>query len=393
MQVVILAAGEGTRMRPLTAQRPKPMLTVGGKPLVEHVARTAVSAGADEVIVVVGYEGAQVKSHLGDRVDGAPIRYARQREQQGTADAVVAAREHLDGPFAVLNGDNVYEPDALARLFESAPSIACTRVETPSNYGVVMTDDGTVSSLIEKPTQPPSDLVNAGAYVFPAAAREALNVTESERGERELTDALNHVIDEHDVTPVVIDDWLDVGRPWELLEANERHVGRRRRSLDGDVHADATIEGDVVVEPGATVARDATVTGPVVVESSATVGPAATVRGPTLLGRDTEIGGDAVIENSVLMAGTTVGRDSTVRDSVFGTDCQLGAETAVRNGSDDDDPVELTVKGDRVSTGRAAFGVVLGDGVQTGADTTLDAGVKLSTGTIIEPKERVRCDR
>ncbi|MBX0295740.1 bifunctional sugar-1-phosphate nucleotidylyltransferase/acetyltransferase [Haloarcula nitratireducens] len=392
MQAVILAAGEGTRMRPLTDQRPKPMLGVGGTPLVEHVARSAVSAGAEEVIVVVGYEGEQVKRHLGDGVGDAPVHYAEQEDQQGTADAVAAAREHLDGPFAVLNGDNVYEPDALARLFESAPSIACTRVDEPSNYGVVETDGETVSGLLEKPAEPPSDLVNAGAYVFPATAREALDVTESERGERELTDVLNRVIDDSDVTPVVIDDWLDVGRPWELLAANERHVSRQSRTLGGDVHDDATVAGDVVVEPGASVAQGATVEGPVVVESGASVGRGATVRGPTLLGTDTEIGTEAEVENSVLMSGTSVGRESVVRDSVLGRNCQLGAETTVRNGSDDDGSVSVTVKGDRVSTRRQTFGAVLGDGVETGAETTLEPGVKLPTDATTEPEVRVSDD-
>lgn len=392
MQVVILAAGEGTRMRPLTERRPKPMLTVAGRPLVDHVAQTAVSAGADELIVVVGYEGQQIRDHFGERLNGVPIRYAEQTTQAGTADAVAAASEYLDGPFAVLNGDNRYNPNTLLRLFENCPAIACTHVDTPSNYGVVETDHGQVVGLHEKPDDPDSNLVNAGGYCFPASAREHLEVSMSERGERELTDVFNRVIEDTDVSPIQLDDWLDVGRPWELLEANERAIEQRSRNVQGDVHEDATLNGAVVVEPGATVGPGALIEGPAVIQTGASVGPSAYIRGPTLLEPDVSVGQGSEIENSVVMAGTTIDRLVYVGDSIVGRACHLGGRTTLVNELQDGAPIRCTVKGTMTSTGRTSFGAVLGDEVKTAVGTTIDPGVMLDGGTTTTPAENVTAD-
>ncbi|MDQ2052986.1 sugar phosphate nucleotidyltransferase, partial [Natronolimnohabitans sp. A-GB9] len=203
---------------------------------------------------------------------GVPISYAVQTEQAGTAHAVNAAREHIDGPFAVLNGDNLYDPDAIARLFEACPGVCAIEVDDPRNYGVLSTDDGAVTGIVEKPDDPPTNLANAGAYAFPERAREWLEVPESERGEHEITDVLDRVIEGFTVTPITLDRWLDVGRPWELLEANEWKLGELEGRVDGDVSDDAHLEGDVVVEDGATVKPGVVIEGPALVRSGATVG-------------------------------------------------------------------------------------------------------------------------
>jgi len=393
MQTVILAAGRGTRMRPLTDSRPKPMLPVAGKPLAAHTAGVAADAGATELLVVVGYEGNRVREYFGDSYRGVPVTTVQQDEQRGTADAVRAASDHLEGAFAVLNGDNLYTQESVDALFGNGPSIAGIRVDDPTNYGVLSASDGTVTDVVEKPDDPPSDLANAGAYVFPEAAREWLTVEPSERGEYELTDVVARVIEAFDVTPVELDRWLDVGRPWELLEANEWKLDELDRRVDGDVADDAHLRGDVVVEAGAVVEPGAVIEGPVLIRSGAHVGPNAYVRGHTLLEERTEVGHSVEIKNSVIMEDTNVPHLSYVGDSVLGSDVNFGAGTVVGNLRHDDEPVRLTVKGDRVSTGRRKFGVVVGDEVKTGIDTSLNAGVTLSTGATTEPGERVLRDR
>jgi len=393
MQTVILAAGRGTRMRPLTDSRPKPMLPVAGKPLVAHTADVAADAGATELLVVVGYESDRVREYFGDSHRGVPVTTVQQEQQRGTADAVRVASDHLDGEFAVLNGDNLYTQESVDDLFGNGPSIAGIRVDDPTNYGVFSTSGGTVTDVVEKPDDPPSDLANAGAYVFPEEAREWLNVEPSERGEYELTDVVARVIEEYEMTPVELDRWLDVGRPWELLEANEWKLAELDRRVDGDVADDAHLRGDVVVEAGAIVEPGAVIEGPVLIRSGAHVGPNAYVRGHTLLEERTEVGHSVEIKNSVIMGASKVPHLSYVGDSVLGSDVNFGAGTVVGNLRHDDEPVRLTVKGDRVSTGRRKFGVVVGDRVKTGIDTNLNAGVTLSTGATTEPGERVLRDR
>jgi bifunctional UDP-N-acetylglucosamine pyrophosphorylase/glucosamine-1-phosphate N-acetyltransferase len=415
MQTVILAAGEGTRMRPLTDRRPKPMLPVGDRPLVAHTADAAIEAGASRLVFVVGYEADDVREYFGEEYAGVPVTYATQTEQLGTAHAVRAAREHLDdAPFVVLNGDDIYDGDSLAGLYESAPAVGAYHVEDPRPYGVFsVNDDSIVTDVVEKPDDPPSNLVNVGAYAFPAAAQEWLDVPESERGEHEITDVLARAIDETEVTAQRVAFWMGVGRPWELLEAtehvlselgddepeNQRLDGESQRldsenqRLDGDVHADADLRGPVVVEEGATVDAGVVIEGPALIRTGASVGPNAYVRGSTVIGEDAHVGHAVEIKNSVLMRGATVGHLSYVGDSVLGRDVNFGAGTTVANLRHDDENVRFRVKGESTDTGRRKFGVVCGDDVKTGIDTALNAGVKLGTGARTKPSERVLRDK
>ena len=393
MQVVILAAGEGTRMRPLTTGTPKPMLPVADRPLVAHTADAAVEAGASELILVVGYEADAVRDYFGEEYRGVPVEFAVQAEQLGTADAVRSASEYLDGPFAVLNGDNLYDRASIAALFDAGPSIAAYRVDDPTAYGVLSTEQGRVTGIVEKPDDPPTDLANAGAYVFPAAAREWLDVEQSERGEYEITDVVAQAIEHGEVSAVEVDRWLDVGRPWELLAANEWKLGELERRIDGEVRGDATLRGSVVVESGANVEPGVVVEGPALIRSGAEVGPNAYVRGATMLGEDTHVGHGVEIKNSVIGAGSAVPHVSYVGDSVLGEGVNLGAGTQVANLRHDDESVRQTVKGERVSTGRRKYGVVAGGGVKTAVNTSINPGVTLSSGARTTPGESVTRDR
>jgi len=381
-------------MRPLTARRPKPMLPVGDRPLVAHTVRAAVRAGASKIVLVVGYEADDVRSYFDSRESEVPIEFATQHDQRGTADAVRAGADRLDdAPFVVLNGDALYDAAGLAALYDGGPAVGSFRVDNPSDYGVLDVDDGTVRGVIEKPADPPSDLINAGAYQFPAAARRWLDVPESSRGELELTDVLARACEEATVRTVPFERWLDVGRPWELLAANEWAVGDLDRHFAGEVHPDAEIHGDVVVEPGAVVRAGAVIEGPALLREDATVGPNAYVRGATVVGRGAKVGHAVEVKNSVLMEGATVGHLGYVGDSVLGRDVNFGAGTKVANLRHDGADVKLTVKGERVSTGRRKFGVVLGDGVKTGINVSLNAGVTLSTDARVPPGEVVTRDR
>ncbi|MFB6200736.1 MAG: bifunctional sugar-1-phosphate nucleotidylyltransferase/acetyltransferase [Halorhabdus sp.] len=393
MQAVVLAAGQGSRMVPLTDNTPKPMLPVAGRPLAAHVAETAVAAGATELVFVIGYEGEQVRSYFGDTYRGVPVTYAVQPEQIGTADAVRAAVDELDGTFAVLNGDNLYDQAAIDRLFENGPSIGTYAVPDPSNYGVVSIVDGTVADIVEKPADPPTEQINAGAYVFPERAREWLDVPRSERGEFEITDVVARMIDAGEVTPVTLDRWLDVGRPWEYLIANERRLTEIERDVAGTVSDDADLRGSVVVENGAKIESGVVVEGPVYVAAGAEVGPNAYLRGATYLGESVHIGNGVEVKNSVIRADSAVPHLSYVGDSVIGQDVNFGAGTNVANLRHDGSDVRVTVENERVSTGRRKMGVVAGDAVKTGINTSIEPGVVLSTGARTEPNERISRDR
>ena len=394
MQTVVLAAGEGTRMRPLTAHTPKPMLPVAGSPLVVHCLEDAIAAGASRVTVVVGYEADAVRTALADREWPVPVETVTQPTQRGTADAVRAARDALrDEPFAVLNGDVLYDRASLASLYDAGPAVGSFRVENPSAYGVLRVDDDQVRGVVEKPADPPSDLVNAGAYVFPAEARDWLNVDESTRGEAELTDVLQRTCETTSVSAVPFERWLDVGRPWELLAATEWKLDSLDREVAGDVDADATLRGDVRVEAGAVVEPGVVVEGPAHIGADCHIGPNAYIRGATSLGPGVRVGHGVEVKNSVVMAGSAIPHLTYIGDSVLGRNVNLGAGTTVANLRHDGESVQLTIKGERVDTGRRKFGVVCGDDVKTGVNCSLNPGVTLGTGVTVEPGETVRRDR
>ncbi|PSQ29724.1 glucose-1-phosphate thymidylyltransferase [Halobacteriales archaeon SW_6_65_46] len=394
MHTVILAAGEGTRMRPLTESAPKPMLPVADRPLVAHTADAAVAAGTDELVFVVGYEGDRVREHFGDRYRDTPVAYATQDEQLGTAHAAAAARGYLDDDFVVLNGDDLYDQRALDALFEHCPAVGAYAADDPRPYGVFSVDDGRVTDIVEKPDEPPSDRVNVGAYHFPAEAADWLTEVErSDRGEYEITDVLARVIDSYAVETISVERWLGVGRPWELLEANEWKLAEIDRWIDGTVHDDTELRGSVVVESGATVDRSVVIEGPALIREGAEIGPNAYVRGSTYIGPDTHVGSNVEIKNSVVMRGSHVPHLSYVGDSVLGERVNFGAGTQVANLRHDGEPVETTVKGERVSTDRRKFGVVAGPDVNTAINTSLNAGIVLSAGATTTTGESVLRDR
>ncbi len=391
MEVVILAAGQGTRMRPLTDAVAKPMLPVGDRPLCAHTADAAVRAGADELVFVVGYRGEDVREHFGDEYRGVPVRYAEQAERLGTAHAAAQARPYLDSDFVVLNGDDLYDAAALDALFDVCPAVGAYEVDDPRPYGVFSIEEGHVTDVIEKPSEPPSNRVNVGAYHFPAEAADWLTETElSDRGEHEITDVLGRVVDAFDVAAVDVERWLGVGRPWELLEANEWKLGELERRIDGDVRGDAELRGDVVVEEGATVEPGVVIEGPALVREGAEVGPNAYVRGATLLGPDTHVGHGVEVKNTLVMAGSNVPHVSYVGDSILGPDANLGAGTQVANLRHDDGDVSTVVKGEPTSTGRRKFGVVVGPGAKTGINTSLYPGSVLPTDGWTRPGEAYR---
>ncbi len=212
---MLLAAGQGTQIRPLTDGRPKPILPVAGKPVVAH---TAVASGVSQLVIVFGYEASAVREYFGDHYQGVPVEFAAQTAQHGTADAVRAATLALDeGPFAVLNGDAVYDHDSLSTLYDTVPAVGSFEVDNPCACGVLHTDttgSGTwTTGVTEKPVDPPSNLIYAGAYAFSAATQEWLAVEESERGELELTDVFSWPCREPMVRMIPSERWLDVGRP------------------------------------------------------------------------------------------------------------------------------------------------------------------------------------
>ncbi|MBX0295345.1 nucleotidyltransferase family protein [Haloarcula nitratireducens] len=233
MDGVVLAAGQGTRMRPLTERRPKGLVEVAGKPLLSYAFDALLSVGCDRLVVVVGYRGDDIVAHYGESYRERPLVYVEQAERLGTAHALRQTLPVDGSPIVVMNGDNVCRAnlDAVVRRHRETEAAATLLVEPVARErarttGVVERDaDGRVTGLVEKPEEPPSTVVTRGFYVFDVAIDSAVRlVTPSGRGEYELADAADLLVRAgHRVEAVELDGWChNVNEPADRERVADR---------------------------------------------------------------------------------------------------------------------------------------------------------------------------
>jgi bifunctional UDP-N-acetylglucosamine pyrophosphorylase/glucosamine-1-phosphate N-acetyltransferase len=395
MQAIILAAGEGSRMRPLTSKRPKVMLPVCGKPILEQIVLRAKQAGVESFVFVVGYGADAVKLHFGDGSNfGVRIDYTVQNRQLGTGHALLAAEAKAEDRFIVLNGDVLPDAESLKSMTSiKGNAVAAKRVPDPSRYGVFLCDDGHMKSVVEKSKTPPSDLANAGIYLFDRAIFDALeNTGMSERGEYELTDGLNALASKEKTKIKIIElkDWIEVGRPWDILAANEKLMPNVRAHIEGEIEPGATLKGMVSVGRGTVVRTGSYIVGPVVIGEDCDIGPNCYIRPSTCLGKNVRVGNAVEIKNSAIMDGTKIGHLSYVGDSVVGSNCNFGAGTIASNLRHDNANIKSYIKGLPVDSGRRKLGVVMGDNVKTGIHTTIYPGTVIESGHRSMPASELR---
>jgi glucose-1-phosphate thymidylyltransferase len=233
MNAVVLAAGEGTRLRPLTEDKPKGMVEVAEKPLLTHCFDQLLELGADELVVVVGYRKEIIIDHYGDTYEDIPITYTHQRDQKGLAHALLTVEEHIEDDFMLMLGDNIFQAnlaDVVRRQREDRADAAFLVEEVPweeaSRYGVCDTNQyGEITDVVEKPEDPPSNLVMTGFYTFTPAIFHACHLVQpSNRDEYEISDAIDLLIQSgRTIDAIPLDGWrIDVGYPEDREDAETR---------------------------------------------------------------------------------------------------------------------------------------------------------------------------
>ncbi|MBM2831523.1 MAG: Nucleotidyl transferase [Dehalococcoidia bacterium] len=385
MKAVVLAAGEGKRMHPLTQTRPKVMLPVANKPWLEHLLSQLSKAGVKEFIFVVGYHSDTVRDYFGGGERwGVSIKYVTQRKQMGSGHALLMAEALVGGRFLVVNGDVLATEGDMKRLL-SHENIAMSlfEMEEVAGLGVVELAGDRVVRLHEKPAHPPTHLVNAGIYlltrdVFKDAARMSVSV----RGEYEITDLLRSLIEGG--APVSFEKlqrWLHATYPWELLDANETLMGEADFERHGEIESQAVIKGKVGLGRGSTIRSGAYIVGPVLIGDNCDIGPNCYIRPCTTVGDGCHIGSAVEVKNSIVMKGSKIPHHSYVGDSLIGEDCNLGAGTKIANLRFDRRAVEI----DGRETERQKLGAILGDDVRTGINCSINVGSLIGSGSLIGP--------
>lgn len=397
MKAVVLAAGRGVRLKPLTLTRPKHILPVGGAPLLEWMFRRLRDAGAGEVLVVTHHLEEKIRGYFGDGSElGLKLSYAKQERVLGTANAFRLAKSFTGSDeFIGAYGDLYVMPGAIEAVAEAhregETTMAIVPVEDPSQYGVVELEGDMVKGIVEKPAPgaEPSRLANAGIYLFtPDVFRWIRGTEPSKRREYEITDSLRMMIDAGEPVRAVTlapEAWLDVGHPWNLLDANERALSSMEASIEGDVEEGAHIHGSVRVGRGARVRSGAYIEGPVAIGHGSDIGPNCYLRPYTSIGAEVRIGNACEVKNSIIMDGTHIAHLSYVGDSIIGENCNLGAGTITANIRFDEQSIRINIEERQVDSGRRKMGALIGDGVQTGINANIMPGVRIGPGAWIAP--------
>ncbi|MEM3086827.1 MAG: sugar phosphate nucleotidyltransferase [Halobacteria archaeon] len=389
-QAILLAAGRGTRMWPLSATRPKPLIPVASRPLLVHLLDSLEGAGLREAVVVVP-PGDAVRRALGPRRGRVRIRYAVEKRPLGTGHALLQARRMAAQRFLVLNGDAWAPPEELRRLARfRGHALGFRRVERPAGYGVVLRRGSRVAGLQEKPERPASREVNAGLYALDRSILALLEeAPRSPRGEIELTWALGRLLKQSRVGAVPCPRSLDVSYPWDLLALNARLLEGLRPAVRGTVEKGATLLGPVEVGPGSRIRAGAYIEGPALVGRDCDIGPNCFIRASTSIGDSVRIGNGVEVKNSIIMNRARIGHLSYVGDSVVGENCNFGAGTITANLRLDEGPVRVFRDGKGFDSGLRKLGAVLGDGVHTGIHCSLNVGTIVGPGVRLPPARLV----
>lgn len=395
MQAVIMAAGQSTRTYPLTLTRPKPLLKIANKTILDHQL-DALRGLVDEVLLVVWYRKDMIEERFGARHNGLPIKYVYQSEQLGTGHAVLQCKNAVRGPFIAMNGDDLYDAGDLKRLAALEQGALAKQVGDPRLYGIYDVDsEGHAKRIVEKPVDVFSNLANVGVYKFQPDIFDLLATTpKSERGEIEITSAIQALCARAKFRVLEMQGyWLPIGYPWHVLSANEFLLERfLEHKIEGDVSPHAHVNGRVYVGKGAVVRSGVVIDGPVYIGEGASIGPNCFIRPCSTIGDHCKVGHAVEIKNSVLFDHAHVPHLSYVGDSVIGERANLGAGTITANFRHDAKNIGANVKGARVDTGRQKFGAIFGDGVHTGINTSIYPGRMLWPHTVTFPGEVIRKD-
>jgi bifunctional UDP-N-acetylglucosamine pyrophosphorylase/glucosamine-1-phosphate N-acetyltransferase len=375
------------------------MIPIGGKPIISYVMESLQKNGISKALVIAGYGKEAIRSYLGDGGHfGLGIEYAVQPKRAGTADAIKLAEDYVaNEPFLTVYGDQLIFPNSVEKVLNAHQTnsdgniMALVTIDTPEYYGIVSVENSRVKKIVEKPSSKRlvKCLANAGVYIFQPNIFSAISQTKkSRRGEFEITDSLQFLIDNgSEVKAVQLDreSWVDIGRPWNILEANESVLKNCRHGIDGVVEEGVRVVPPVTISRNAIVKSGSTIVGPVFVGEDSELGPNCRIRPYTSIGKDVKIGPFCDVKNSVIMDGTKIPHLTYVGDSVIGERCNLGAGTNVANLRLDNATVKTPIRGKLVDSGRRKLGVILGDDVRVGINASLMPGVKVGSQSWIGP--------
>jgi glucose-1-phosphate thymidylyltransferase len=366
-QAVILAAGEGQRLRPFTVTRPKAMISIADKPILQFIVEALARNGIRNIIFVVGYRKEQVYDYMGSGEQfGVEITYVTQETQLGTAHALSQVKEKVGDEFLVLSGDNLIEAHTIADFSGIEPeAVLVKRVNDPIRYGVVNIDRGEVKGIVEKPKEAGSNMVNTGIYAF---SRDVFKFTETVL---DIPDALNNMIAEgYSIKALETGGtWLDVVYPWDIIGLNNAILQNIQAGLGGTIEDSVSLKGKVMIGEGTVIRAGSYINGPVVIGAGCEIGPHVCIMPSTSIGDNVVISSFTQIKNSVIGNDVSMGPGCFISDSIIDRGCVIKGRFTALGGQS-----EVRVNGESP---------LINVGVIMGEDCKVDSNVTAQPGAII----------
>jgi UDP-N-acetylglucosamine diphosphorylase/glucosamine-1-phosphate N-acetyltransferase len=380
MKAVVLAAGEGTRLRPFTVSRPKVMIPVGNRPVLFYVIRALVQNGIKDLVLVVGYKRERIMSYFGDGSDfGANITYVMQEKQIGTAHALKAAEKSIDSDFLVVAGDNLIDANSVADLVNEHKgfSILVTTSETPSKYGVVKVEGGKVVSIVEKPEKKIGNVISTGMYRFTPEIFDLIDASVT-RGEFTITDVIRQNLSHFPFKAVQTSGaWCDAVYPWDLIKVNAAALDIEGQDVSATVESGVTLKGPVTIGPGSRIRSGCYIEGPVVIGEGCDIGPFVTILPATSIGSGVQVEPYSFISESLIMNNVRIGSHSHLSRSVVDDGVAAGpglwAPCAAATIRVDSEHFQIE-----------------NIGAMVGQDATIGSGVSIEPGTVVGAGCRIR---
>jgi glucose-1-phosphate thymidylyltransferase len=369
MKAVILAAGEGKRLRPFTETMSKVMIPVANKPMLAYVIDAVKQTGIDEIIVIVGYKKEGIQQYFKDRTD-ITITYVPQEKQLGTAHALLQAKKQIKDDFLVVSGDNIIDAASLQNLIQDPAehSMVIKQHEHSSKFGVVTHQDHILKEFVEKPAEDTMGYIATGAYKFTSAVFPRIQsmVDDGEFGIPSLVKLL--LEDQVKINTITTDFWMDIVYPWDILTVNEVLMNHLSSSKSGEVEKGVITKGPVVIGEGSKIYSGSYLVGPVIIGENCEIGPNAVVFPSTTIGNNSVVHPFCELRNCVLMDDVTVGSHSRVSNSIVGRGSSMESTFSTLLG-----PAKMEVEDELIKMD--GIGTILGEYTSVGSNVVVDPGI------------------
>jgi UDP-N-acetylglucosamine diphosphorylase / glucose-1-phosphate thymidylyltransferase / UDP-N-acetylgalactosamine diphosphorylase / glucosamine-1-phosphate N-acetyltransferase / galactosamine-1-phosphate N-acetyltransferase len=366
-QAIILAGGEGQRLKPFTRLRPKVMIPVANKPILRYIVEALAESGIRHIVLVTGYRREEIQDYFGSgKKFGVDITYVVQNTQVGTADALKQAKNIAATRFLVLPGDNIISAETVHPLVDASVNTVIVRCQpNVSQYGIVMAKNGRVSGFIEKPEDALSYLVNTGIYaldhaIFPFIEQET-----------DLPIALQTMVDTGyglDVQETKAT-WLDAVYPIDILRLNESMLTHISSSTGGIVENNVVLKGKISIGNNSIIKSGSYVVGPAIIGENCEIGPGVCIFQGTSIGNNVSVYPFSQIKNCVVGNEVVIGSNCFFQDSIIASGCVFGHGITIRS--------QEIVRPEYGEGSAAKLGALIGDFCELEDNIVINAGISL----------------